>query len=240
MKKSHEIIEKIKSFENQHRDFKISYGGDGTLLKTFHEHPNKYIIPIRDYGRCEKHENLLDELLKCNDEKITKKYGLFNIRSYDLLECDNEKALSEIQITSANPTQCLRFNVYINNNKFMDNVIANGVILSTTIGATGYFKSVARTIFREGFGLGFICPTYGINNIILKRTDVVNIEFIRSGKAHICWDNIIKELNVEEGMNKKFIVSLEHASIFGYDIFMCQQCRNNRNSTNVNDKYVII
>ena len=237
MLNSPEVIHNIKLFESQHKNMAISYGGDGTLLKTFHENPDKCIIPIRDYGRCENHKNLLNEIigvstseLKCS---LKQKLG-------DLIECDNEKAMSEIQVISADPTQCLRFNVSINNKKFMENVIANGIILSTTIGATGYFKSVARTIFREGYGLGFICPTYGINNVVLKRTDKVDIEFIRSGKAHICWDNLIKEIDIVEGMKKNFRLAPEHVSIFGYDIFMCQECRNNRNSTNVNDKYAVI
>jgi hypothetical protein len=158
----------------------------------------------------------------------------------DLIECDDEMAMSEIQVISADPTQCLRMNVSVNSKRFMDNVIANGIILSTTIGATGYFKSVARTIFREGYGLGFICPTYGINNIVLKPTDWVDIEFIRSGKAHICWDNVIKDIDIEEGMKKTFRLSCNHVSLFGYDMFMCQDCRNNRNSTNINDKYAVI
>jgi hypothetical protein len=234
---SPEVIHDIKSFEKQHKDIVISYGGDGTLLKTFHENPDKCIIPIRDYGRCEKHKNLLNEIIGVSTSEL--KYGL-NQKLGDLIECDNEKAMSEIQVISADPTQCLRFNVSINNKIFMENVIANGIILSTTIGATGYFKSVARTIFREGYGLGFICPTYGINNIVLKPTDWVDIEFIRSGKAHICWDNLIKEIDIEEGMKKNFRLASEHVSIFGYDIFMCQECRNNRNSTNVNDKYAVI
>ena len=234
--KKYIFLEKIKLFENQHKDVKISYGGDGTFLKTFHENPNKCIIPIRDYGRCDEHKNILEDFLN----NIENPKHQFKLKLGDLIECDNEKAMSEIQIISANPTQCLRFNVSINNKKFMENVIANGIILSTTIGATGYFKSVARTIFREGFGLGFICPTYGINNIVLKRTDIVDIEFIRDGKAHICWDNLIKEIVLEEGMKKNFRLASEHVSIFGYDIFMCQECRNNRNSTNVNDKYAVI
>jgi hypothetical protein len=234
---SPEVMHDIKLFESQHKNIVISYGGDGTLLKTFHENPNKCIIPIRDYGRCEKHKNLFNEIIGVSTSEL--KYELKQ-KLGDLIECDNEKAMSEIQVISADPTQCLRFNVSINNKKFMENVIANGIILSTTIGATGYFKSVARTIFREGYGLGFICPTYGINNIVLKRTDNVDIEFIRSGKAHICWDNLIKEIDIEEGMNKHFRLASEHVSIFGYDIFMCQDCRNNRNSTNVNDKYVVI
>lgn len=234
---SPEVIHDIKLFESQHKNMAISYGGDGTLLKTFHENPDKCIIPIRDYGRCETHKNLLNEIIGVSTSEL--KYSLKQ-KLGDLIECDNEKAMSEIQVISADPTQCLRFNVSINNKKFMENVIANGIILSTTIGATGYFKSVARTIFREGYGLGFICPTYGINNVVLKRTDQVDIEFIRSGKAHICWDNLIKEIDIEEGMIKKFRISPDHVSLFGYDIFMCQECRNNRNSTNVNDKYAVI
>lgn len=239
MKESYQIIEKIKLFESQHKNIVISYGGDGTLLKTFHENPNKCIIPIRDYGRCEKHENLLNEVIDIKRNKSDFK-NEFRLKLGDLIECDGIEAMSEIQITSSNPTQCLRMNVSVNSKRFMDNVIASGIILSTPIGATGYFKSVSRTIFRDGFGLGFICPTYGINNIVLKPTDWVDIEFIRSGKAHICWDNVIKDIDIEEGMKKTFRLSCSHVSLLGYDMFMCQDCRNNRNSTNINDKYVVI
>jgi hypothetical protein len=64
--------------------------------------------------------------------------------------------------------------------------------------------------------------------------------FKRSGKAYICWDNLIREIDIEEGMKKNFRLASEHVSIFGYDIFMCQECRNNRNITNINDKYAVI
>jgi hypothetical protein len=186
----------------------------------------------------------LDEVLN-GDKHFKKSNSIFRLKLGDLIETNDEyfrdiKAMSEAQIVSANPTQCLRFDVFVNNKLFMENVISNGVICATTIGSTGYFKSVARTIFREGYGLGFICPTYGINNIVLKPTDWVDIEFIRSGKAHICWDNVIKDIDIEEGMKKTFRLSCNHVSLFGYDIFMCQDCRNNRNSTNINDKYVVI
>jgi hypothetical protein len=233
-----EIISKITEFENITKNMTISYGGDGTLLETFHKNPDKGIIPIRNYGCCEKHKNLLNEIL--NNKHFKKSNSEFKLKLGDLIECDQKEAMSEIQVISANPTQCLRMNVFINNKKFMDNVIANGIILSTNIGATGYFKSITRTIFREGFGLAFICPTYGINNIILNKTDWIDIEFIRSGKAHICWDNIIQKIDIKEGMKKNFKLSCNHVSLFGYDIFMCQECRNNRNSTNINDKYIIV
>jgi NAD kinase len=121
----------------------------------------------------------------------------------------------------------------------MDNVIANGVIASTILGSTGYFKSVARTIFRDGFGLAFICPTYGINNVVLKQTDWINIEFVRDAKATISWDNITKQLDVEKGNIETIRLASDNAALFGYDIFMCKECRKGRNSTIVNDQYCI-
>lgn len=230
-----EFIQKIADFEKKSKNIVISYGGDGTLLETFHKNPDKAIIPVRNYGQCDAHKNLLDDILN----GTTKCKADLKLKLCDLLECEETCALSEIQIVSANPTQCLRFNVYLNNKIFMNNVIANGVIASTILGSTGYFKSVARTIFREGFGLGFICPTYGINNVVLKQTDWITIEFVRSAKAIISWDNITQQFDIESGMIKNIRLATENVSLFGYDIFMCKDCRKGRNSTIVNDQYYI-
>ena len=229
------VFDKIKDFEKTAKNIAISYGGDGTLLETFHKNPDKAIIPIRNYGQCDKHKHLLEDVLN----GTTKRKCDLKLKQCDILECQGEQALSEIQIVSANPTQCLRFNVYVNSEKFMSNVIANGVIASTILGSTGYFKSVARTIFRDGFGLAFICPTYGINNIVLKQTDWINIEFIRDAKATISWDNITKQLDVEKGNIETIRLAPDNAALFGYDIFMCKECRKGRNSTIVNDQYCI-
>jgi NAD kinase len=224
---------RISEFEKSTKNVVISYGGDGTLLETFHKNPEKAIIPIRNYGQCDRHKNLIHDVLN----GTTKCKCDLKMRICETLECRGDRALSEIQIASANPTQCLRFNVYINNEPFMNNVIANGVIASTVIGSTGYFKSVARTIFRSGFGLGFICPTYGINNIILKETDWVTIEFVRDAEATISWDNITKTIEIEKGNIETIQMCSDNAALFGYDIFMCKDCRKGRNSTIINDQY---
>jgi NAD kinase len=238
------IKNKIKEFELQCKNVVISYGGDGTLLETFHKNSDKSIIPIRDYGCCEKHKYLLDEVLN-GDKHFKKSNSIFRLKLGDLIETNDDyfhdiKAMSEAQIISANPTQCLRFDVFVNNKLFMENVIANGFICATTIGSTGYFKSVARTIFREGFGLAFICPTYGINNIILKGTDWIDIKFKRDCEAFISLDNITNKINIQKDDIKTFRLSCDHVSLFGYDMFMCPECRKGRNSTNINDKYIVI
>jgi hypothetical protein len=227
------INDRIKAFEKKQKNIVISYGGDGTLLRTFHQNPDKSILPIRDYGMCKKHAGIIDDVL--NGTEFCK--AQFKLYLGDLLECDGHKAISEIQMTSTDPTCCLRFDVYVNNKMYMENVIANGFILATRLGSTGYFKSVARTIFRDGYGLGFICPTYGINNLVLKSTDWIDIVFKRNCEAHLCFDHLKFSHAIEAGEKKSFRLSSDHVSLFGYDEFMCPECRKGRNSTIVNDQY---
>lgn len=233
-----DIHERIKRFEAQTKNITIAYGGDGTLLNVFHQKPDKAIIPVRDYGQCDKHKTLIDKLLS-PDEKFDRKDSSLKLSTHDLIELDGKEALSEVQIINANPSQCLRMDIRINRQMFMENVIANGIIASTTLGASGYFKSVARTLFRDGFGLAFICPTYGINNIVLKPTDIIDVVFKRNAKVNIAWDTIVEESYVEQNMTKTISLSSNRATLIGYDIFMCSECRKGRNSTLVNDKYEI-
>jgi NAD kinase len=236
-----DINTRIEEFERKTKNIAIAYGGDGTLLQKFHELlddngcPKKAILPIRNYGQCKHHLHLIDDVLngttKCKCD-LKQKTG-------DILASDGNVAMSEIQIVSANPTTCLRMDIFINNHLFMENVIANGIIVSTPIGSTGYFKSVARTIFRDGIGVAFICPTYGINNIILKSTDWINVVFNRACKAFMSWDNITSSIDVEKGTTKTIQYSSNVVSLFGYEEFMCPQCRIGRNSTTINDQYKI-
>lgn len=233
--KNIDLKQRIADFEKSAKNIIISYGGDGTLLKTFHDNPTKAIIPVRDYGTCDMHSGLLDDILngtaKCKVE-LRQTTG-------DLIDCDGKVAMSEVQLISADPTMCLRFDVCVNNKLFMDNVIANGIVVSTILGSTGYFKSVARTIFRNGYGLGFICPTYGINNLVLRPTDQVEIIMRRDCKAYICWDHIKETVDLHTKDVKAFHLSSDVVSLFGYEEFMCPLCRKGRNSTLVNDQYCV-
>lgn len=229
-----ELKQKITEFEKR-TNFAVSYGGDGELLRTFHRNPKKSIIPVRNYGMCVNHAGLLDDLL--NGTKLCRTD--FKYYQGDLIEHEDHTALAEIQMTSADPTCCLRFDVYVNDHIYMENVIANGFILATRLGATGYFKSVTRTLFRDGIGLGFICPTYGINNMVLKTTDTVDVVFRRDCEAYLCFDHLKFLRSIKRDDKKTFRLSADHASLFGYDLFMCPECRKGRNSTVVNDQYCI-
>ena len=58
------IIDYIKAFENANKNCVIAYGGDGTLLDVARKNEfKKAVFPIRNYGLCDEHKLLFEELL---------------------------------------------------------------------------------------------------------------------------------------------------------------------------------
>lgn len=231
----------------------ISYGGDGELLRTVSQVGNsKGIVPIRDYGRCPKHVDLLREFVEdvdCKDSgnSLQLAYSKHPFIDYSLngesrLFLNQKVApISEIVWKSADPTLAMRFSVYVNGKVYMKQCIADGVVFATSLGSHGYFKSVARTMFNDSSlcGIGFIAPTYGICNLVLKCEDKVKIVLERSIDATISGDKCFKELESREGDSLDLQLSVEGVALYGYGIFCCPECRKLRNSTLVNDQYAI-
>lgn len=231
------------ALQAQHKNVIISYGGDGTLASMWRtaKAQKKPILPVRNYGRCQKHEEMLKTLLDCKSEKeLSLKMSVNPIIGFRVNDdIASSVALAEVQLKNKDITSALRFNVYVNGKRYYDNVIADAVIASTPIGSTGYWKSVTRTIFREGFGLAFLAPTVGISSLVLKPTDSVKIELVRDAVVSIAAD---KEVNSRECMKGDTVnISLEqdNMSIIGYDEFMCFECRKLRNSTILQDQFIV-
>ena len=233
----------ISALQAQHKNVLISYGGDGTLVSKWREAKaqKKPILPVRNYGRCQKHEELLKALLECKSEKeLSLKLSVNPIIEFSFHDEQNHKmALAEMQLKNKDITSALRFNVFVNNKKYYDNVIADAVIASTPLGSTGYWKSITRTIFRDGFGLTFLAPTVGISSLVLKPTDFVKIEFTRNAILSVASDKDTNEKEVKSGDFVDVSLASDNMSIIGYDEFMCFECRKNRNSTILQDQYIV-
>jgi NAD kinase len=225
----------------------IAYGGDGQLLKVVSQVGNKKgIIPIRNYGRCAKHAKLLEEVVEGTNDRLNLKYSKQPFIDYSL---DGEKSIfknqlvgpiAEIVWKSANPTEAMRFSVLVNGKEYMKQCIADGVICATSLGSHGYFKSVTRTIFNdtESLGLGFIAPTYGLCNLVLKSTDKIDIILERDASTMLSADKCFKAIDCTKGACLSLSLSIEGVSLYGYDVFCCPECRRLRNSTIVNDQYL--
>ena len=124
-------------------DMVISLGGDGTFLKMLHKtnfNSNIYYASI-NAGSL----GFLSSVEKDNIKKFISdlKNNLFNIRELDLLKI-KVSSMEEIEYFSLNELtvrktdfSSLRSDVYINND-LLENYIGDGLVVSTSIGSTGY------------------------------------------------------------------------------------------------------
>lgn len=88
-------------------------------------------------------------------------------------------ALNDIVISRSGPLQIIRFNIFVNG-QFLNNYNADGVIVTTPTGSTGYNLSAGGPLVEPGARLIMltpICP-HSLNqrSIVLSPEDVIEIE----------------------------------------------------------------
>lgn len=229
---------RIEEFLKKHPEIEVSYGGDGAILGAWRAavQKGKTICPVRNYGRCEKHADPFasvnldavcrNRIVVC--EHVARGSGLSY--KYD--------ALSEIQVKGSDVTSALRMDVYVDGTKFCENVIADGVLCSTPFGATGYFSSVARTLFTSGLGFAFIAPTIGVNNLVLPFGHKIEISPCRSAEVVIAADKATHCASLNVGDRLFFYADPDKTVEFaGLDVFHCPVCRACRHGTTVVNQY---
>ena len=241
-----DINSKIAEYEKKHKNIAIAYGGDGTILDVVRQTKgDKAIIPIRNYGLCKKHADYLISILDGTTEESLK-LTLCPFLEYTFCNgASKSRGIAEVVVKNVDPTCALRFNLYVGEKTYMKNVVADGIIMSTAYGSTGYFKSVARCIFNmDAIGIAFIAPTQGINNIVLDSTSKVKVEFIRPADVIVTADKFKDKLIVKTNDFIEVERVPEQVSIFGLNEFHCQECRTLRHSivedgVKVQDQYAI-
>jgi NAD+ kinase len=183
--------------DDQSPDFVISYGGDGTLLKSEHTYPGIPKLFLRNslignLGFPETNEGVMEKFFA--DSLTIKKY--FKIEA----EIKDKKinAVNEFSLKNKNPRHSIRFDVYINNNKILNHIIGDGLMASTPIGSTGYYRSITRSTFELGIGVAFNNTTEQYNHMVLKEDSIIKVVILR-GPAFCYVDNHDDEITLEEG-----------------------------------------
>jgi len=187
-------------------DLVACIGGDGTILGAEIKYPNIPKLPIKSSDICYHCPkiNLSDTLKLIEENKIYPKEYIkieYSINDQTIL------ALNEINICHKNPTTAIRFS-YDN-----ENYIADGIIISTPFGSTGYFHSISQTSFREGIGITLNNATIGKKTIILPDSFEIIITLDR-GPAIICSDNNPKIFDLKANQMISIKKSSETAKIF--------------------------
>lgn len=204
-------------------DVVITYGGDGTLLSAERQYPQIPKLPIRNSEFAIKCTDHLDEkLLKDLHE------GKLHLKEYKKLETTvlykKFYALNDFVIRNSNPTHTIRFKI------LQDDIpsklyVGDGIVLSTSFGSTGYFKSITGESFEneQGWGLIFNNTTEKTFPIYPDDDEHIGFRLIR-GKATLSFDNSPEIFNIDEGSELIFKLSNQVAKIYQDTSLRCPNC----------------
>ncbi len=201
----------------------ISHGGDGAMLGAEREFPGVPKFPLRDAATaptCPQHELLRRlESFATGKEKLTRLPKLSGIFQSTEVLAVNDVFLHNFRCSSA-----LRYRVRIDGELYAEEVVGDGVGLSSVHGSSAYYRSITHSLFRVGVGLAFSNSTEEINHLVLDARSVVEIEIVR-GPALLVADNSPERIEVPEHGRVQLRQSEQSAPIYGLAEFMCPHCR---------------
>jgi len=197
-------IEVFKSHETlkERADFLISIGGDGTLLKAV-TYVRELNIPIMgiNTGRLGFISSISATQISDAINDILKKEYTINERT--LLELNTNKnlfkdknfALNEVAVSKKDTSSMIRIDAYIDD-EFLNTYWADGLVISTPTGSTGYSLSCGGPIIMPG-----------TNNIIITPNAPHNLNV----RPIVINDNSVIKLKVED-RDQLALVSLDSRS----------------------------
>ena len=198
---------KVEKLSNEY-DFVISIGGDGTILRSANE-IGELSIPIigLNKGRLGFLANSPIEIIDSIIEKITNSNYRISERTIIQVEFDGKtkNALNEISISRKNTTSLITIDTKLND-QYLNTYWADGLIISTPTGSTGYSLSCGGPIIMpdsKNLVLTPIAP-HNLNARPLVISDNKQIEISINGRENeyfVSADSQIFSVNIDSKIN---------------------------------------
>ena len=174
----------------------IALGGDGTILKVSRD-LRKWNLPIVGVNlgtlgflaeiEPEQIYPVLDRLLQDDyeiEERMNICGSIYKKGQEEPLRCD--VALNDIVVSRAGFSRVIGLRVYVNG-RVMDNYEADGLIVSTPTGSTGYNLSAGGPIVSPRTNVMIITPisphSLTSKSIVLGNSDEIVVEVLKMRKA---------------------------------------------------------
>ena len=180
--------ETFNSYESlkENADFLFSIGGDGTLLKavTFVRESNIPIMGINT-GRlgfissisAGQIDDAINDILKANF-KINER-ALLELTTENNLFKDKNFALNEVAISKKDTSSMIRIDAFVDE-EFLNTYWADGLVISTQKGSTGYSLSCGGPIIMPGTNNIIVTPNaphnLNVRPIVLNDTSVLKLK----------------------------------------------------------------
>jgi len=238
-----ETFESCESLKNTDADILFSIGGDGTLLKaaTYVRDSNIPILGINT-GRlgfissisAGQIDDAVNDILKSN----------YNISERALLELNSQKrlfkdknfALNEVAISKKDTSSMVRIDAFVDD-IFLNTYWADGLVVSTPTGSTGYSLSCGGPIIMPGTNNIIITPNaphnLNVRPIVINDSSVIKLKVEdRDQLALVSLDSrsrafdsdtelIIKKANFKirliQPQNNSFTATIRNKLMWGLD-----------------------
>lgn len=183
------------TYDPQKPEAIISFGGDGTLLRSERQYPGVPKLVVRDSKICNK----------CNQYLLEQALFLLQQRQYSIQKLPKLKvtvgkesllAVNDVAIRNASVGEAARFSVTINN-KNVGDFIGDGLLISTAFGSTGYYHSITRQSFSKGIGIAFNNTVKAHQPLHFSRA-TTKVKITR-GPVEVSADNHVYPQELEEG-----------------------------------------
>jgi NAD+ kinase len=224
-------------------DFLLSIGGDGTLLKAV-TYVRESEIPIMgiNTGRlgfissisADQIDDAITDILKGN-YKINER-TLLELRSDKNLFKEKNFALNEVAVSKKDTSSMIRIDAYVDD-EFLNTYWADGLVVSTPTGSTGYSLSCGGPIIMPGTNNIIITPNaphnLNVRPIVIDDNSVVKLKVEdRDQLALVSLDSrsrafdsetelIIKKANFKvrlvQPQNNSLIKTIRHKLMWGLD-----------------------
>jgi NAD+ kinase len=191
LQKSIRFTTKVNTFESceslrNTADFLFSIGGDGTLLKavTFVRDSNIPIMGINT-GRlgfissisAGQIDDAINDILKENYD-ISER-ALLELNSENKLFKDKNFALNEVAISKKDTSSMVRIDAYVDD-EFLNTYWADGLVVSTPTGSTGYSLSCGGPIIMPGTNNIIITPNaphnLNVRPIVINDISIIKLK----------------------------------------------------------------
>lgn len=168
-------------------DFVVSFGGDGTVMKSESVYPGIPKIVLRNSLICKKcsplsNEEVLDKVIQ----------GDFVIEELIKLEAVVKKnvliGFNEVMVHNKDPRSGIRYKLIINGKKIDKEIIGDGIVVATPYGSTGYYRSITDSFTEVGIGVAFNNSTEQADHMVLKDDSIIELHVSR-GPAEVYADN---------------------------------------------------
>jgi len=167
-------------------DFLLSIGGDGTLLKAV-TYVRESEIPILgiNTGRlgfissisADQIDDTLNDLLK--DNYTINERALLELSTNNKLFKENNFALNEVAVSKKDTSSMIRIDAFVDE-EYLNTYWADGLVVSTPTGSTGYSLSCGGPIIMPGTNNFIITPNaphnLNVRPIVIDDNSVVKLK----------------------------------------------------------------